>query len=385
MSNSSEQQVKPSRAQRIDDFKHRTMPLLVWSVCAAVVFIMLINRAQRFNYIGMAISPEYEISASTGGTIEAVIVKLFDDVSPGDVVVKLDDAMVMASIQTSEATIRQLNAELESTGAQLLSGTGAGTAGWRADLRRFQIDEEQRRLDILALKVVIESDQVELERLELELARAEALLQAGLINRNEYDITRLMAQEIRERVETNSVLLRQTEEEYRAARNRREAFETDLPQHAADEPLLQPLRAAIEVESQRLREIELQRASLTLRSPVIGRVSQILGRKGQSVIPGEPIVMIAEQNVQEIVAYLDEDDGLQIRENTPVTISSRSGGHTVADSVVLRVGPSIQALPQRLWMDPRVPDYGRAVVIAATSTMEFTPGEIVNIKFRPEE
>ena len=78
------------------------------------------------------------------------------------------------------------------------------------------------------------------------------------------------------------------------------------------------------------------------------------------------------------------DDGLQIRESTPVIVSSRSSGRTVAESVVLRVGPSIQPLPQRLWTDPRFPDYGRAVVIAATPAMNLTPGEIVNIKFLPD-
>jgi hypothetical protein len=88
--------------------------------------------------------------------------------------------------------------------------------------------------------------------------------------------------------------------------------------------------------------------------------------------------------VQEIVAYLSDEDGLQIRESTPVLISSRAGGRTLAESTVIRVGPSIQPLPQRLWSDPRFPDYGRAVVIAATPAMNLTPGEIVNVKFRPE-
>jgi hypothetical protein len=50
----------------------------------------------------------------------------------------------------------------------------------------------------------------------------------------------------------------------------------------------------------------------------------------------------------------------------------------------LRVGPTVQELPQRLWRNPRVPDYGRAVVIAAAPSMQLTPGEIVNVKFTPE-
>lgn len=375
--------IVPSQAQRMDDFKNRTLPVVVWSVAAIMVLIMLVGRAQRFDYIGLAQSPEYEISSSADGTIETVVVELFQDVDAGDVVVKLNDERVMASIRTSEATIRQLNAELDATGAQILAETGQGVADWTADLRRFQIDEEQRRLDILSLRVVIESDQVELERVGLELARADSLLDAGLISRSEFDITRLMYEGVRGRIDENLVLLKQTEQEYRAALARREAYEMELPRHPQDDPLLQPLREAIAVESRRLREIELQREALTLRSPVMGRVSQILCRRGQSVVPGEPILMIAEQSVQEIVAYLDEASGAEVQENTPVMVSSRNGSRTVAESVVLRVSPSIQALPPRLWTNPRVPDYGRAVVIAATPAMHLTPGELVNVKFLP--
>jgi multidrug resistance efflux pump len=367
----------------MEDFKNRTLPVVVWSVAALMVLIMLVGRAQRFDYIGLAQSPEYEISSSADGTIETVVVELFEDVDAGDVVVKLNDEQVMASIRTSEATIRQLNAELDATGAQILAETGQGVADWTADLRRFQIDEEQRRLDILSLRVVIESDQVELERLGLELARADSLLEAGLISRSEFDITRLMYEGVRGRIDENLVLLKQTEQEYRAAQARREAYEIELPSHPQDDPLLQPLREAIAVESRRLHEIELQREALTLRSPVMGRVSQILCRRGQSVVPGEPILMIAEQSVQEIVAYLDEASGMEIRENTPVMVSSRDGSRTVAESVVLRISPSIQALPPRLWTNPRIPDYGRAVVIAATPAMHLTPGELVNVKFLP--
>ena len=42
----------------------------------------------------------------------------------------------------------------------------ANAAGLNADLRRFQADEESRRLGVLAQRVVVESEQVELERLE---------------------------------------------------------------------------------------------------------------------------------------------------------------------------------------------------------------------------
>jgi hypothetical protein len=92
-------------------------------------------------------------------------------------------------------------------------------------------------------------------------------------------------------------------------------------------------------------------------------------------------VVVAEGSVREILAFLAEDDGREIAPSTPVMVSTRGQGGTVSESVVIRVGPSIQELPPRLWRNPRRPDYGRAVVIAAVPGMRLTPGEVVNVKF----
>ena len=375
--------IETPRAQKIEDFRRRTLPVIVWSVCALVVAGLLIGRARRFEYVGLARAMEYEISSHARATLETVVVDLYDDVSAGDVVAKLDDEPLLASIRTAEATVRQLNAQLESTRQELWTQTGSGNADWAADLRRFQIDEEQRRLEVLALRVEIESDRVEAERLAVELERSGTLLEAGLVSQSENDIARLAHEQVRRRLEENVVLLAQMESELAEARTRREAFERDHSREFSDEPMLRPLREAIAVETHRLDEIRLLRESMILRSPVGGQVSQILCRRGQAVEPGEPILLIAEQSVREIVAYLDEDAGSKIRENTPVLIANQNGSGTVAESVVLRVGPSIQELPPQLWNDPGIPSYGRAVVIAASPSMNLTPGQRVEVQFQP--
>lgn len=373
--------IETPRAQKIEDFQRRTLPFVVWSVCVLIILAMFLGRARRFEYVGLASALEYEVSSSARATLETVVVDLYDDVEAGDVVAKLDDAPLLASIRTSEATIRQLNAELEAARTRVLTDTGQDQAGWTADLRRFQIDEEQRGLESLGLKVEIEGDRVELVRLALELERSKTLLGAGLISQTEYDIVRLAHEQVRRRLEDNVVLLAQTEAEHEQARSRREAFEADLPQLPRDEPLITPVREAIAVETRRLEEIELLRQSMVLRSPVVGRVSQILCHRGQAVEPGEPILLIAEQSVREIIAYMNEESGSRIREDSPVLVSNRNGGGTVAESVVLRVSPSVQMLPQRLWPDSRVPAYGRAVVIAAYPAMSLTPGQLVDVRF----
>ena len=375
------QPIEIPRAQRVEDFRQRSLPVIVWSVCAVLVLGLLARRAVSFEYIGLAQAMSYEISASTNGTVDTLVVDLFDDVQAGDVVAKLDDRQVLAAIDTANAMIGLLQAELDSARATVVSESGQGLRDWSADLRRFWIDEEDRRLAVLSLKVIIESDEIEEELLGLEVSRLRELLAQELIGQSEFDNVRMLHERVRQQIVDNRVLLAQTEQESEVARSRRESYEQRLPAVPEVEPLLGPLREAIAVEAARLREIEIQRQGLFLRSPVDGQVSQILCRNGQSVVPGEPIVMIAERSVQEIVAYLDEREATRIEENTAVRLASRARPGVVAESVVLRVAPAIEPLPQRLWRNPQVADYGRAVVIAASPAMQLTPGELVDVRF----
>ncbi|MEE8411777.1 MAG: hypothetical protein V3S47_04695, partial [Acidobacteriota bacterium] len=260
---------------------------------------------------------------------------------------------------------------------------GSGLADVNADLRRFQIDEEDRRLAALSLRVVIESDEVERNRLWIDVGRNRKLLEEGIVGQSFFDSVEASHDVVATRLTENKILLAQTEKESRSARERRIAYESELAVVPAAAPLLLPLKEAISIEAARLREIQIVRESLVLRSPVDGRVSYVYGRRGQAVIPGEPVVMISERTVNEIVAYLTEADGLLVEQQHPVRLVSRTRPGIVADSVVLRVSPDIQMLPQRLWRNPQVADYGRAVVIAPQPAMKLTPGETIEVRFDP--
>ena len=367
--------------QKVADFKRRQVPLIVWSVAMLACVWMLADRAGRFEYIGLARAMQYEISASATVRLEALVVDHYDAVEVGDILIKLDDAEIDARIQRSQATIRQLNATLEAARSQILATNRLDTAGWTNDLRRFQTDEEARHLAALELRVTIESDEIKVERLALDLSRSAPLLSSGLIGQAEYDGIRLGHDALAKRIEENKILLAQTENEFRAAQLRRQEFERNLPSLPAEEPLLVPLREAVQVESQRLREIQTRRQATLLRSPISGQVSSILCRRGQTVVPGEPILTITERTVTEILAYLDESDGRDVYENTQVQVASLREPARIAESFVLRVGPNLELLPERLWIQPSLPQYGRAVVIAAVPELRLTPGELLSVKF----
>ena len=365
-------------AQRRENFRHKTLPVVVWCVCAAVAVAMLFGRARRFEYVGLAHAPSYEISSRAAATLASVAVGLYDRVAPGDVVAVLDDTQVRAAIGTAQANVRRLSAELDAAKAGL--GGAAGSSGFATDLRRFAIDEDRQRLEALAVKVTLEGDRVELERLRVEARRAETLRAANLLSDADLDNARLLFEEVKRRNEENERLLHESEEAVRRTQARRVDYEHAGGGTGSEPAAFRPLREAINVEIQMLKEVETQREALVLKSPVAGRVSQILAARGQSVVAGEPIVLIEEEAVRDIVAYVREGDVRRVAPNSKVKIASVRGG-TVAESIVTAVGPGLEALPQRLWRNPQVAEYGLGVTIAVSPMMALTPGELVSVRF----
>jgi multidrug resistance efflux pump len=367
--------------QRRADFRRQKLPRIVWGVAALACLALLVDRGSRFEYVGLAQALDYEISAGTTGLLQAVLVDPYDEVEAGDVVAKLDDAELNARLERSHAAIRQLNAELLAARAELLSAHGRERAQWTDDLRRFQTDEEERRLAALELRATIESGEIEEQRLGLDLERAEPLRKTGLIGTAEYDRVRLTHAEVRKRNEESRALLEQHEREYLAAQARRREFESGLPHFVEEDPMLRPLEAAIEVEARQLEEIQARRQALVLRTPVTGQVSQVLCRAGQNVVPGETVLTVTEPAVREIVTYLAESDDRLVRRQATVQVASLRDPGRVAESFVVRLGPGLELLPQRLWPNPALPTYGRAVVIAPIPALDVRPGELLSVRF----
>jgi len=51
-----------------------------------------------------------------------------------------------------------------------------------------------------------------------------------------------------------------------------------------------------------------------------------------------------------------------------------------AKSRVTHVGPLVELMPQRLWLNPNIPRWGRPIVIEIPDGFELVPGELVGIR-----
>lgn len=363
-------------AQRIDRLRRGAVPVVVWTVLALVALVALSNRSRYVQYTGLAQSLECPVAPVATGRLHAIVVSLNDRVDAGQALAVMDGAQVDAMIATAHANVRKLRADLAAASASMPADAGRVAT----DLLRLQMDEDARRLDVLSLNAAVSGDAVEIERRRLETGRLAELARTGLTPRSTYDDARLALEELQTRNEQTRVLLAQTDAEWRAARDRRERYERTLPVGRGAQLLLAPLREAIAVEEARLAEIEVQRASLVLRSPVAGQVSQIWSAAGQVVRPGDPVVTIVESSVRSIVFYDDTEPAPGVRPRTRALVTRRTVPPSAAESAVVSVGESVQQQPSRLWRDPRVPAYGRAVVLAPVPSLPLAPGELVDVK-----
>lgn len=367
-------------AQKLVDFRRNLLPAIVWGMGVLAAGAMLTSRARSREFVGLAQALRYEVSTPVSGTIASVPVQPLDRVDAGDVVAQLDDEGLEAQVRTAIAAAAQLSAELEAARVRMTSGEGPLAEGYTADLRRFWLDEQQRRLDALSLEVSVETDRVELERRRLDHQRAENLFTDGLIPAADRDNAELAYREVATRLEHNSTLLDETQAEQRSAQRRREEFERRHPSGPGLGAALRPLAEAVKVQEGRLEELRVARKNLTLHSPIAGEVSQVLCRPGQAVVPGEAVVVVAEPIPQEIIAYLPEAMAGRMAEKTKVTIARRSDPNRVAESFVTRVGAAIETLPPVLWRDANRPEYGLPIAIAATPALKLTPGEVVFVR-----
>jgi len=368
-----------SAEQRRLDFRRTHVPRIVWGIATIAALGLMWGRSVGYRHVAIAEAPQFELSSPVPGKIASVFVQPYDLVSRGEVIAALDDGELRAELATTDATVTQLRAALEAERASSRADRDRQSADWDATRRRFRVDEERLHLDALAMQVDVESARIEEQRLKLEADRAERLLSAGLISSSEADSARLLQLEARKRIEETDHLLAETRAELDSTTSRRAGYEAQRPAGPSERAILTPLEAAIEVETRRLREIETRREALVLRSPIDGQVRMLVARPGQAVVAGEPVAVVGDREVREIVAYLRQEDRTRVEPDGRVLVVGRNRS---AESTVLRVGESFEPMPVRLWRSPRVPDYGRAVVIQVAPELALTPGEVLEVRFR---
>jgi len=370
------------------------LPILVWLAAVAAVVVLFHNRSQRFEVLGLAQSHVHQICAPVDGQLKIVSVGLFEEVSKNQILAVLDEAQLNAQIATIQAEIEHLMSQLLSTEDTMLAEAGNLETDRIAAQRRFYVDVENARLRILELKTLIETDRITAENLAVEVKIAAELLDKDAIAPYELEKAQTLYNALAKKTEENEHLLVQAEQDLEKARQRRDEFAQRQPAHPSVETALGTLHKQITVQEKLINEILVQREALRITSPVDGMVIQILvnanqlrrpgedvlRKPGEVVLAGDPILAVAETEPTEVITYISEEQLGKVKERTAVKLIKNTQPAQIAGSQVVKLGPVMEQMPQQLWRNPNIAQWGRPVLIKIPPGLKLIPGETVGIR-----
>jgi multidrug resistance efflux pump len=367
------------------------MPVLVWFLAVITVVGLFQQRAQRFEVVGIAQSNSVNVASTCDGRLKSVPVQLYQEVKQGEILAVidtvLDNEQLKAELQAEQnillAEIDQLTAELNSARRAYETDIQDRRADWVAQNRTFTADIVNAKLNVLTIEASLKPDQIRLENLKLN--NKIYLAQDNRININaipyELKKIRLEYDELAKKVESNQQLLDQAKIESAQAEQRRKEYYNSYPELAlTDEQAEEVILKSVNVLEKKIDRLWVQPEDLVLRAPFDGIVRQLSGKTGEAVLAGTPILTLAETTPSEILAYADQSPSNQIAEAMEVELVRNSDPPQIARSHVIHLGPAIEQLPNRLWRNPNVPQWGRPFLVEIPEGMDLIPGELVGIR-----
>ncbi|MHC4436857.1 MAG: HlyD family secretion protein [Planctomycetota bacterium] len=386
------------------------LPILVWLGAVACVIGLFTRRSQRFEIIGMARSPVVHVSVNCPAKLKAVPVRLFENVSKGQTVAivdtVLDNEQPRVELQTQLdailAEIEHLSAQLIPTQETLLAEESDREINRITRMRTFDVDIENARIQILSLRSQIASDRIVLEDLAMEAKITRDLVEQKAIAPIEHEKAQVQYDALAKKIEENEKLLEQAKSDLEQTQQRRDEYAKSLPFNPSVDDALEVIRKQIAVQDRLVKGVLAQidalkaRETLEVKAPIDGIIipiqqqanealmlrpgEKIMGQPGEVVTAGEPILAIAEVMPNEIVAYIGEGLFGQVEEEMPVEIIKERDPPQIARSQITEIGPTIELMPERMWLNPNIPQWGRPVLIEFPEGLELVPGEMIGIR-----
>jgi len=376
------------------------LPIMVWLGAVACVFVLLLHRTQRFEVLGIAQGQVRQIAANCTGRLKSVHVQLFDKVNVGDTVAVIDTVLdnedLQSQLDTITAEIEHLMAQLGPIQDTLLAEQADRQANQIADKRRFAIDVENARLEILRTNALLASDRILLENLAFEVKITQDLLEKKAVAPYELLKIRVEHDALAKKIEENQNLLEQAKSNLQQNLQRSDEYDELQLYNPSVDNALDVIRKAIKVQEQLMNEIMVIREPLVLEAPIDGIIIPIQGnanevnlrrpgenvllRPGEVVMPGEPIFVIAQSEPDEIIAYVSGNQLGHVKKGMVVQLIKNRRPEQIAKAHVKYLCPTMELMPERLWLNPTIPQWGRPVLIEIPVGLNLVPGELVGIR-----
>jgi multidrug resistance efflux pump len=383
-------------SQRWRTIRVRLLPFLVFTLAAAITAYLWTRQLVTTQAVGEVYGRRIDLAVQYDGVLlEAPYRswKLYDRVQVGEVLARLDEGPTLALIDTVKQELEQARGDLAAAEDEFHTTQDDRLFDRFREARQLAVDIENRRLEIADRKTLLAADQIELERQQQRLDVVDKLMAKDTRLMSELDTLeiRRLRDVAKERIVGHQQYITSAEALLKSALAR--YSRQTAPAKANIDKVLDPLRAAIEYQDARIRELDIIRQRLEIRSPIAGYIvpitqannaplQPVVAVPGEQVRAGTVLFTIAAEEPEYIVSYVRPTQRLRPEVGMTVAIRPRHGNQ-IAHAAVDRVGPQVELVPSHQVRDQRVSEWGLPVRIQAPRSLQLRPGELVDLKFLP--
>jgi len=354
------------------------LPALVWLGAVAIAIQLYARHVHGITIVGLASEIGYDVSPTIPGKVRELSVGLGERVEPGQVIARLDDEELLLTLAEAQSELKRVRAELQRERELWDSNHTRWQADSIADSRRFARNVEDARIEWLEAKAKRSEDQIVLHGLDLRLDRTKALKDSQLATARRLDKDRTKRDAIFQRIESQGPVIARLETKYDEAVQRYEDFKARWAgKNPSADVIVKPFQYAIEVQQARIEKVNYAITRLDLKSPIAGKVSEIIRRPGETVAVGEPIVRLIEPIPREVVGWVPERSLLEFGVGDDVVLRRRAEPDKLIRTAVASRGDRLEAVPERL--SPRFPQFGIPIRITLPDSVRAVPGEAFDI------
>lgn len=262
-------------------------PGMASEVAIETTNVQRISIQRQVDLAGSLISPDQaKVSSEVAGVVRRVLVELGQEVSAGQVVVKLDPRELDLALQRARSQLRQTEAQLGIDGI------------------KFKEPPPDEQISSVRMAAANRDDAL------AQLRRAQRLKSQNLLSQADLD--------------TAETKVKVTEANYQAALEAVQSLKATL----------QERRHAVELAEKKLNDTDI-------RSSVAGQVSERFVQQGEYIRENTPVVTIVQMNPLKVKTAIQERHAGTVRVGLPVEFSVESAPGQKFQGRVANVSPSV--------------------------------------------
>ncbi len=360
------------------------VPVAVWLLAIAGALHLHGRLGSSGSVAGFAEDQPVSLAHPESAVVRDVHVQLYDHVRAGQTLLSLDDRQERIQLAAIETDVKRLQAEIAAEQAMLAADNARATSDVDDLVRRFAVDREAAHIDYLSKLAADARDRILLHGATAEYEIVRSLHEQGTAPFRELNDIQTEVDSLRAAITEKARVLERSKQALEAADQRWARFVEHEEVSAFYEPVLTPLRLAVDVKRRDLEEIVRRIDSHVLRAPIDGQVTELAVHAGDSVQPGVRLLAISPTSTSRVLAYLPEPMTLSTRAGEPVTVrclASAAGGRREYAGTVTGLSDTVTEAPLRYRQMPSYPVWGRGLMVTLSQDVRLVPGEAVTIAF----